>query len=148
MAASRVLPSSQHRFHISVTGEETGIPFEGDFVFHRPSIGERSQIDVTRARLCGDMSNLDPLVADQNYMLAFLRVTISEFPSWWRDADMGMGLFDLNVVMAVYDQCLNFEKEWREKVYGSNDPGKPKFVRNRQGNQGSDQEEAPRDRED
>jgi hypothetical protein len=112
------LPNMEHKFNIQVTGEESKVTFVGDFVFKRPTLRERAMIDVMRARLGGDLLTVDPETRAFNDAIAFLRFTLKEYPDWWKDSDFGHNLYDGNVILAVHENCMKFEAEWREKVYG------------------------------
>lgn len=116
------LPPMEHEFSIQVTGEETQFPYIGSFRYRRPSLGERGQVEVSRARLVGDQVNIPDDIADLLYMLAFLKVTLRSWPDWWQEAGFGSALYDTNVVVAVYDECLKFEKDWKRKVNGDVQP--------------------------
>src|SRR3990172_773281 len=111
------LPQMDHVFSIQAVGEETGINWVGDFTYRRPTLWERSQIDVMRARLNGDMTTLDQNVATFNEAIAHLRYTLKESPEWWKEADAGGALYDANIVSIIYNKCMEFEKKWLEKLY-------------------------------
>lgn len=112
------LPNMEHKFSIQIVGEETGINWVGDFVYKRPSLQERSRIDVMRARLNGDMFTVDEDVKAYNEAISHLRHTLREFPEWWREADFGGNLYDSNVILDIYNKCMAFEAEWSERVHG------------------------------
>lgn len=119
--AENKLPSMETIFHVHMTGEETGQTFDGQFKYHRPTIGDRTQIDVRRAIMSRDQANIAATESDTLYILAFLYVTIKDSPDWWKDNGFGSMLYDLNVIMGVYEECMKFEKEWKEKVKGKSD---------------------------
>jgi len=112
------LPKMEFTFHIQSTGIESKLNWVGDFTYQRPNIGERSLIDAFRARLNGDMRTIDPVIDYNNAVLAHLRYTLKKFPSWWEAANYGGSLFDSNVITEIYSKCMEFEKEWKEKVTG------------------------------
>ena len=113
------LPNMEYRFNLQSKGDDSGINWVGDFVYKRPSIGSRSQIEVLHTRMNGDLATLDPSVQDINYSLAHLRYTLIEYPEWWRDSDWGVNLYDINIIMEIYSECLKFEREWKEKFHGN-----------------------------
>lgn len=118
MTETKILPNMEYRFSIQIVGEESGLNWTGDFLYKRPTIGQRAQIDALRARLCGDLATLDPSIIDMNLMIAHLRFTLHEYPDWWAEADHGNSLYDTNVVLAVYDKIIEFERSWRENIHG------------------------------
>jgi len=112
------MPDMTYRFKIQVKGSESGINWAGEFLYRRPSLGARSRIEVMRARLSGDMETLDPEVAVFNEAISHLRFTLEEFPDWWKETGFGIDLFDGNVVSAIYNKCMEYEKNWKSKVHG------------------------------
>ena len=118
------LPSMEHKFSIQVVGENTKMNWVGPFTYHRPTIGKTTEIEVTRARMSGDLATVHQDVGDQLYVLAFLRSTLIDFPEWWRESDFGASLYDPNVIFEVFNECLEFEASWREKVHGTSDQNK------------------------
>lgn len=115
-----VLPEMEHKFSIQVRGEESQQNWVGDFVYRRPNLRERAAIDVLQKRMNGDLLTLDPDVMALNEALSFLRFTLKGFPDWWKDSDFGGGIYDANVVYAIYEKCMIFEADWRKKVMGGN----------------------------
>jgi len=117
-------------FEIQLIGDESRINWFGKFKYTRPNLGARSRIDVMRTRLDGDLDNLDYAVRDYNKAVSYLRYTLSEYPDWWRDSSFGFDLYDANVISEIYNKCMEFEEEWKKKVFGgdasevevSNDP--------------------------
>lgn len=113
------LPSMEHTFDITVTGQETGSTYVGRFKYRRPTLGQRGRIDVMRTRMNGDLENLDSEVKDFNLAVAHLRFTIIDSPDWWQASNGGAELYDGNVVAEVYNQAMAFEAKWKESVFGS-----------------------------
>lgn len=122
MAEQKKLPPMEKEFDVQLVGEETGTTYHGTFRYRRPSIGERGRIEVNRARLIGDQTTVAADVADLMYVLAFLKVTLQAWPDWWQEAGFGSLLYDINVVLAVHEQCMAYEKEWKSKVHGDAEP--------------------------
>lgn len=118
MQKTAKLPKMEHVFEVNLVGRESGVNYIGRFKYKRPSLGMRSRIDVMRARLNGDLSNLDPDITEFNEVISHLRYTLTEFPDWWRDANFGLDLYDGNVVADVYNKCMEFETEWKKRVFG------------------------------
>ena len=115
------LPSMEYRFNTQVVGEESGINWVGDFVYMRPTIGARSQINALSVRFNSDLTSLDPQILDINYALAHLRITLQEHPEWWFDSNFGVDLYDYNVILEIYAKCVEFERNWKSKIHGTTD---------------------------
>lgn len=121
MSEKFTLPNMEYSFDIQETGKETGVNWVGKFKYKRPTLGARARIAVTYASLCGDMTNLgNDEVDDFNAILAHLRHTITESPDWWSDSFYGLDLYDGNIISSIYNKCMKFEEEWKEKIHGGN----------------------------
>ena len=112
------LPNMEHKFQIQSVGSETGINWVGDFVYRRPNLQERAMIEVMTTRLNGDLMTLDPDVRAFNEALAHLRFTIKEYPEWWKETDFGGSLYDANIVIDIYNKCIEFEANWKKRIHG------------------------------
>lgn len=117
------LPNMEHSFQISVNGNDTGTTYTGDFTYKRPTVGDRSRIDVMNKRLNGDLLTLEPETVQFNEAVAYLRFTLTKFPDFWKDSNMGMDLYDSNVVVEVYNKCSKFEEEYLSKVHSKDGEG-------------------------
>ena len=109
------LPPMELAFDIQVKGAETGLDWVGKFKYKRPSLGDRSRIDVMRTRLNGDLTMLDQETIDFNEAIAHLRHTLIDYPDWWKDSNMGLDLYDGNVVAEIFNRCMAYEIEWKKK---------------------------------
>jgi len=118
MNSSYKLPNMEHKFKIQVLGEESRINWAGDFVYRRPTLSERAMIDVMRSKLNGDLRTIDPDTNAYNEALSHLRFTLKEYPTWWKECDLGGSLYDGNVILDIYEKVMTFEASWREKTFG------------------------------
>ena len=116
--ATYKLPSMEYRFDINVLGEESKVNYFGNFLYKRPTIGEKSLIDQMRARLNGDLRTIDDNVALNNEALSYLRFTLREYPDFWKESQFGFNLIDENVLLEIYNKVVQFEADWRKRVYG------------------------------
>lgn len=112
------LPNMEFSFDVKIKGEESGIMWVGKFRYRRPTVGERTAIDVMHTRLNGDLRNIASDVDYFNLAIAHLRHTLKEYPAWWSDSGFGAELHDANVTLEIYNKCQEFEKEWRNRVMG------------------------------
>lgn len=119
------LPEDEHTFYVDLKGNVTNTHYRGEFRCKIPRTKTHLEIDKHRAALCGDMVEyLQPSTVIMYKMLAYLRFTLKEYPSWWRESDLGGDLYDANVVEKVYDEVLTLEGEWLDKVYPDRRKGK------------------------
>ncbi len=124
MAKKYVLPDMEHEFEIQLKGKETGLNWVGKFKYRRPSIGARGRIDVARARLNQDLATISPDTDAVHTALAHLANTLIEYPEWWKESGFGTDLYDHDVILHIYDKCMDFEEDWQKKVHG----GEPEKV--------------------
>ena len=106
------LPNFQHTFYIDVVGDQTKEKFSGEFTYNRPNLRTISEISKFKARLDGGLSNIEKETGFIHNMISQLRFTISAFPKWWEGSDFGLDLYDLNVVVEVYNNVMDFETKF------------------------------------
>jgi hypothetical protein len=116
MEKSYKLPSMDYKFSIQVKGSESQLMWTGDFMYRRPTLGERGKIDALRCKLNNDLTTIDPEIDILHSALAHLRYTLRESPDWWKNSDYGSNLYDTNVVIEIYNKILEFEKDWKKKI--------------------------------
>ena len=111
------LPNMTFDFSIAVVGRETGHKWAGKFKYKRPTLGDRTRIDAMRARLSGDLETLNHEVSEFIEAVSHLRFTLTEYPDWWQEMGFGLEMHDGNVVSEVYNRCLDYESDYREKMF-------------------------------
>jgi len=74
-------------------------------------------------RLNGDLLTLEPETLMFNEAISHLRFTLIEYPDWWKEANMGMDLYDSNVVVEVYNKCSAFEEEYLNRLSSKDGEG-------------------------
>lgn len=114
--AITTLPTMEHTFTLKEKGNKTGQVFDGTFVYKRPNIRMQSETARTEAMLNGGLSNLDLDTKALHKILATLRHTLIEFPPWWEEEDFGYEMYDVNVLLSMYEECVKFEKEYDKKT--------------------------------
>ncbi len=112
------LPPNVHTFVISVIGEETKKPYDGTFEYKRPTLGTKTAIGRLRCQLNGDLKNLDAGTERFNDIYATLFHCLVQSPDWWAQSGFGRDLYDQNVVEAIYLECVKYENDFYQKVYG------------------------------
>lgn len=117
------LPSMELDFQIDVKGEISGKQFSGDFKYRIPNLKAKALADKKRAELnAGLDAMLDSSVLQLHFMIAYLRFSIAEAPTWWKENDWGYNLHDYNVVKAVFDVVQNYEESYMKTVWGDDGP--------------------------
>jgi hypothetical protein len=120
------LPEMEHSFTIQVEGMLTRLPFDGNFTCKIPNAKTQAAIGKHKAMLNGGFSSeLDLGTRNLHHMISYLRYTLTDMPKWWKDADLGYDLYDVNVIEEIYSKVLQFEKAWYESVWGKPEEEKP-----------------------
>lgn len=113
------LPPRELSFQIEVTGDITKQRYIGDFTTKIPNAKDQCFIAKHQAFLNGNFAEfLDISTLDFHKMVAYLRYTLTEYPKFWKQSDLGYQLIDMNVVKAVYNKVIEKEKEWLKEVWG------------------------------
>lgn len=108
----------QKAFTISVEGSTTKEKWTGKFKA-KNSLSLRDQLtrDKVRRDLLGTLGG-DP---DDNastiaFMVSELTVRIIESPTWWKEMGNGLDLKDENVMVEVFKQVMQLEKDLRDEM--------------------------------
>lgn len=101
--------------NIPVVGEEA---LRGKFkVKLRLSYAEMLAMDAMRRTLLGpNPDGADQLVAVIAHAVSKIRTHATVVPSWWKDADNGLGFEDINVVLAVLAELNKVEKAYNDEI--------------------------------
>lgn len=120
------IPELETQFQVEVIGKLTKKRFVGDFTCRIPNIKAQCSIDKHEAYLNGTNGYmLKPGTLKMHKMIAYLRFAlVNEMPKWWKEADLGYELQDLNVIEEIYNKVLDFENKWIEAIWGE-DPSSP-----------------------
>jgi hypothetical protein len=111
------LPSNEHTFQFSATGEKTKQKYEGAFKVKcllnmSESIEAALRFDsYTRGSktLLGDSSTYARAIAE-------LELRVIDSPSWFKDSNFGRDLFDKNVVLELALQAMDAEKVFDDRL--------------------------------
>lgn len=115
------VPPTEHEFTVDVEGQATKKRYIGEFSCKIPRLKEQCMIAKHKAFLNGDFAQfLDPATLKTHHMISYLRYTLDtkDCPKWWRESDLGYELLDMNVVEAVYNEVLEFERKWLAEIWG------------------------------
>ena len=112
------IPETTKTFQIDIQGGVTKKRYLGDFTCRVRTLRDHSNIARHEAMLNGEFaSKLPDHIRNLHAMLAHLRYTLTDYPTFWRESDQGQDLMDGTVVKAIYDQVIAFEDEWMSKIW-------------------------------
>lgn len=114
------LPDNSKSFDLDVAeGDVTKQRFKGKFHCKCVlNLGERSAADVLNKKMNESLDTLNDETYMTHMMIAQLDVRLTKAPEWWVATSGGRELLDLNVVLEVYKQAMEAEREWRIEVWG------------------------------
>ncbi len=114
------LPETTHSFQIELTGSVTKKRFLGDFTCKIPTLRDQALIDKHNVMLNGENPlYVAPGIQKLHKMIAYLRFTLTEFPKFWRESDLGYDLRDFNVIESIYNEVIDFEDKWIKAIWGT-----------------------------
>jgi hypothetical protein len=117
------LPKLEKSFEIDMVGEETGVPYVGQFVTKCVlSIQDKQLIELQKSRMSADLANPSGRLFAISTMLSSLRVRLIETPEWWKDLDDGAKILDEEVIVQIFEQCEAKAQEWKDEVKKSSIP--------------------------
>ena len=111
------LPKNTKTFRLDIVGDDTMVHYKGDFTVKCIlNLSGRHAIELEKTRLMADLANPSSELAGLATVIAVLRAKIIDAPTWWKNLDDITNLIDENVVVTLYEKCIEAEVEWREKV--------------------------------
>lgn len=111
------MPSMEHTFTITIKGNRTKRVYDGTFTFSIPTLKTESDIEKTKTRLNEGLS-LNEELDFLHEMVAFLFHSLSVTPEWWKKDAARLDIHDSNVYVELYQECMKFQKDWQDKVWG------------------------------
>ena len=119
------LPSNENSFNIlDIEGQITKQKYSGNFVSKVPNLRIQAQIAKFRGALNEGVEDSDIGTRNLHHMIAYLKFVLIEHPGWWKDADFGYELFDMNIIELIYEKAVELEDEWVKAAWGDKDEGK------------------------
>lgn len=119
------VPNMNHQFIVESTGNITNKRYIGEFSYKIPNTKEQCLIAKHRAFLNGpNQDYLDAGTLKIHMKIAYLRYTLTDYPKWWKQADLGYELIDHNVIDDVYEKCIQFEEAWLKEIWGDEEDEK------------------------
>lgn len=106
------------KLSFSAVGNQTGSPYNGDFVV-KTNITRREAFvaDERRRLLLGpNATNVPASVNGEAYMFGQLSVRIVDGPDWWKNSDSGLDLQDENIAPELFTLVMQKEEERQKDV--------------------------------
>ena len=114
------LPDQEKTFKFELKGNISQITFDGDFTCKVLKIKDQIEVAKYKAFLNGGFElGMDPASLDMNDKIAFLKVSLVKFPTWWEDCSFGQDLFDENITKELYAKVVEFDNEWVAAINGT-----------------------------
>lgn len=111
-------PTTSEPIQIDLFGNFTKKRYLGEFVCRIPTLKDQSMIGRHESMLNGEFPiYLDPGVKKLHKWISHLKYTLVDFPSFWRDSELGFTLRDPNVVEAVYEAVIAYENKWYDAIW-------------------------------
>lgn len=77
---------------------------------------KRRQLELEKTRLKADTLNPTAGLEALAQVMSHLRVRIINGPEWWKQSEGGLNIMDENVIVELYDKCLEQELAWVSEV--------------------------------
>lgn len=106
-------------FTVNEIGEETGMPYSGEFKIKTTLTRmDRFIADRRRRELLGgdNPDQAAPVLQSDAFMLGQLAVRVLAAPKWWTDSLGGTLLEDGNVIDKVFEMAIIKEKERKDQL--------------------------------
>lgn len=112
-ATGALLDASQRELKFTQKVNVNGFNKTGTFVAGIPTIAQRIQIGVIRARMLGGVASqsIDNFTDDLAFMTAYLQVVIKKHPSWWVIEEMD----DVVALREMFTQVTNWVNSFQRK---------------------------------
>ncbi len=111
------LPKNQKTFTIDVTGEDTFVSYKGEFTVKCVlNMSGKHALELEKTRLMADYANPSAGLRAIAVSLATVRSKIVKAPDWWSELNAASELLDENVIIEIFEKCIDAEIQWRDKV--------------------------------
>ena len=99
------------------TGDPTGLKYTGDFLVKCAlTISDKHKVALEKTRLMADSANPTGDLAGIALTLAEVRARVIKAPDWWSETERGANMLDENILLSLYDKCMDCEDSWRESI--------------------------------
>lgn len=111
------LPKNEKTFSIDVEGDTSGEKYVGQFSAKCVlNMSEKHTKELEKTRLLADYANPSNGLAGIAEILSTVRTRLIKWPDWWSNLDYGTKVLDENVIIAIYDELIQAESEWRKEI--------------------------------
>jgi len=111
------LPKQERSFDFKEVGTITSEEYAGTFTVRCIlNIGQKHAIELEKSRLLADQRNPTNGLISISIALAELHGRIIESPSWWKDSNNGIDIFDEEVIYSIFDKCMELEEQWKTEL--------------------------------
>ena len=112
-ATGALLDASQRECEFTQKVNVKGQDKIGTFVAEIPTISQRIQIGVLRAKLLGGVASqsVDNFTDDLAFMVSYLQVVIKKYPSWWIIEEMD----DLAAINQLFNKVTDWVNSFQRK---------------------------------
>lgn len=112
-ATGALLDASQRELTFTQKVNVNGIDKTGTFIAGIPTITQRIQIGVIRAKMLGGVASesVDNFTDDLAFMVAYLQVVIKKYPSWWVIENMD----DVIAIREMFTKVTNWVNSFQRK---------------------------------
>jgi hypothetical protein len=112
-----LLPANEKTILVSVTGQSTKYKYEGHFSFKcKLTMQEKYRLEMEKSRMIADIKEPTEGLENIISIIVALKTKIIKSPQWWAESDNGMNLIDDNVILEIYEKCVQAEFEWEKEV--------------------------------
>lgn len=113
------VPDTNGTFQVDVIGRITKKRYLGDFYCRIPTLKDQALIGKHEAFLNGEFPvYLNSGVLKLHKWIAYLRYTLTDYPKFWKDSDLGYDLRDDNIIEEVYNKVIEIENKWLNAIWG------------------------------
>lgn len=120
--ATRVITDAEERTcTFTKTFKVNGHNKTGTFKFRYPSVIDRAQIGIARAKMLDGASeqSLDRITSDLTYMIAFIGKLCIKQPKWFNLSIID----DYDILRNIFDEVTQWVKDFRQQMATSEDDG-------------------------
>jgi hypothetical protein len=137
------LPKNEKSFEVDIVGDDTFVKYKGEFTTKCVlNMSGKHALELEKTRLMADYANPSSGLRGIAITLSTIRAKIAKSPDWWTKLDQATEILDENVVLYIYDKCVQAEDEWRAKVKKQAEASKKEDEEEKEAKEKADKEES------